>query len=380
VLQLAAARYVVPFPQYDFVTSCVQGGVSLLDVEAAAVCCSMTVEGGVLEQVVWSGSGNATAACVMSNKTVGGIDFRTASGAVTWSLKYTEGTKAGRCCFLNDTVVTCGHTASRERCVQLWDLRNSQSPAKTLTFGPSPSPLIPLIDNDSRLLFLVSRGDNMVRSYEMGATSSSITEVGTHTVSSSIRDAALLFKSGVNVMQCEVARVMCCVQAAVEPLSFVAPRKDVAKLSFQSDLFPPTPAPPGSASIAAWLGGADAPPPTLVSLDPTAPSAKPQGGKHGGKAAQSIAAVTAAPAVVPPALLSPGTAPPSSSLSAAEASSPAAATSSPSSSTSSPASVPFHSSRVAPAMAAEKADRPRSESTGGGAGQAKRTIHRCKLL
>ena len=135
--------------------------MSLLDVEAAAASRSMVVDAGIVDQVVWTSGGNATAACVFSNKTVGGIDFRTAgssgSGVVTWSVKYTEGTKAGRCCFLNETFVTSGHTASRERCVQLWDVRNTQSPAKTLTFGPSPSAMLPMVDVDSRLLFLASR-------------------------------------------------------------------------------------------------------------------------------------------------------------------------------------------------------------------------------
>jgi hypothetical protein len=335
-----------------------QGGVSLLDLEAAAVTRSMVVEGGVVDQVVWTGSADATAACVLSNKTVGGVDFRAGTGAVTWSLKYTDGAKAGRCCFLNETIVTCGHSAAKERCVQLWDVRNTQSPAKTLSFGPSPSPLLPLIDSDSRLLFLVSRGDNIVRSYEMTAAPAVVTEVGTHTVSSSIRDAAMIFKSGVNVMQCEVVRLVCCVQAALEPLSFVAPRKDVAKLSFQADLFPPTPGPPPVIPLAPWLSGTDAPPLPVMSLDPIAPSAKPSRGEHGGKA---TAAVAAAPAVsvdvsspvqqLPVPLSSP---PPSSSA--------------PSTAASAPVSVPYHSSRVAPAMAAEKLERPRSESLGGGAG------------
>jgi hypothetical protein len=332
-----------------------QGGVSLLDLEAATVSRSIVVEGGVVDQVVWTGCADATAACVLSNKTVGGVDFRTGSGAATWMLKYTDGSKTGRCCFLNDALVTCGHSASKERCVQIWDVRNLSSPAKTLTFGPSPSPLQPLIDPDSRLLFLVSRGDNMVRSYEMGAAASAVTEIGTHTVSSSIRDAAMIFKSGVNVMQCEVVRLVCCVQAALEPLSFVAPRKDVAKLSFQPDLFPPTPAPPPAMPLAPWLSGTDAPPLPVMSLDPMAPSAKPLRGQHGGKAA---AASVASADTASPAPQSPVPSSPSSSVS-----SPA-----PSAASSAPASVPYHSSRVAPAMAAEKSERPRSDSSGGGAG------------
>jgi hypothetical protein len=64
-----------------------QGGVSLLDVDASTVSRSFAMEGGTVDQIVWTGGGDATAACVLSNKTVCGVDFRAGSGAATWSLK-----------------------------------------------------------------------------------------------------------------------------------------------------------------------------------------------------------------------------------------------------------------------------------------------------
>ena len=80
-----------------------------------------------------------------------------------------------------------------------------------------------------------------------------------------IQGADMLPKRSLNVMKCEVARMLKLTGDSVEPLSFIVPRKSEA---FQEDIFPDTAAGIPSLTAAEWFSGKTAEP-KKVSLDPS---------------------------------------------------------------------------------------------------------------
>jgi hypothetical protein len=75
----------------------------------------------------------------------------------------------------------------------------------------------------------------------------------------------MLPKRALNVMDCEINRMLKLTANAVAPVSFSVPRK--SKVNFAVDLFPHTAGPVPALSGADWLSGATSDP-VLISLDP----------------------------------------------------------------------------------------------------------------
>ena len=97
-------------------------------------------------------------------------------------------------------------------------------------------------------------------------------------------------KRCVNVMGCEIARLLKLTSNSVEPLSFIVPRKSEM---FQPDIFPDCYAGTPAMDADEFFGGKDAPPPTM-SLDP---SKNGGGGGGGGKKATGLKKLKSASAL-----------------------------------------------------------------------------------
>ncbi|KAJ3289865.1 hypothetical protein HDU79_003715 [Rhizoclosmatium sp. JEL0117] len=173
---------------------------------------------------------------------------------------------------LDSLLLTTGTSKGRDRECALWDVRSLRDPLFVQKVDSAGGTLMPLFDEDSKLLFLAGRGESTIRTYEV--TSSAITQTPTAFMTSRpILAATLAPKPLLDVMDCEVARLMIVGSGSngsnvVFPVKVNVERKD--KSEFQTDLFPDTTELNASLSATQWLSGINGNI-VKVSLDPTKP-------------------------------------------------------------------------------------------------------------
>ncbi|KAJ2682835.1 hypothetical protein GGH99_004578, partial [Coemansia sp. RSA 1285] len=171
-------------------------------------------------------------------------------------------------------LITTGMTKMRERSAALWDQRNPLRPLASLTLQQSTKPLIPLLDEDTSLVYLAEKGDCTIRWADADPSSSApLTELGSVVLGQQIGGCALLPKHQLDVMSGEIARLYAVVGScgtgvggAVVPISHVAPRRTY--LDFHSDLFPDTRAPVPAQTCDQWMAHEAVCVPR-ISLDPS---------------------------------------------------------------------------------------------------------------
>ncbi|KAJ2515295.1 hypothetical protein H4217_005255 [Coemansia sp. RSA 1939] len=171
-------------------------------------------------------------------------------------------------------LITTGMTKMRERSAALWDQRNPLRPLASLTLQQSTKPLIPLLDEDTSLVYLAEKGDCTIRWADADPSSSApLTELGSVVLGQQISGCALLPKHQLDVMSGEIARLYAVVGScgtgvggAVVPISHVAPRRTY--LDFHSDLFPDTRAPVPAQTCDQWMAHEAVCVPR-ISLDPS---------------------------------------------------------------------------------------------------------------
>ncbi|KAJ3123411.1 Coronin-7 [Physocladia obscura] len=229
-----------------------------------------------LQSLAWSAQGSTLAATAKDN-IVRLFDPRAArsnsvDAAVLISQVHHAGVKPSKIVPLSDAsyFLSTGFSKSRDRELALWDVRNFKSPTFSLKVDSSTGLLIPLLDVDSGLLFLAGKGETTIRTFEV--TTSNITQTLTNFITSvPVISACLMHKLAVDVMDCEVARIMALATAGtsetIVPISATVMRKN--KIDFQEDLFPPTFSDIIVISAQEWLNRKDTPP-AKVSLNPRA--------------------------------------------------------------------------------------------------------------
>ena len=212
--------------------------------------------------------------------------------------------------------LTTGFSKSRERQFYIWDSANLTKPVKTSTIDSSTGVIIPLFDQDTNQLYLAGKGDTTVRVFEI--TDGDFT-VGTNVVSKGIqKGVARVPKSALNIMGCEINRVLRATDNEIIPCNFIVPRK--THHEFAADLFPLSASKTPALSADEWFSGSDKDP-VLSSLEP-------------GSSGTSISSQIRTDAEQPWASSSS-----TSSTSAASSTSPASARNNSTTSTSSPSSL-----------------------------------------
>ncbi len=179
-------------------------------------------------------------------------------------------------------------------------------------------------DPDAALVFIGVRSSQTISVYDVSATATAGAAVGangkinqtfvsgtTLTVGGNTRGFALLPKRGVDVLSCEIDRLLVNTGDTIVTVSAKAMRKVV---QFHQDLFPDTAGLTPSSDFNSWLGGNNSAP-NLVSLDPAASAS----GNGGGRVTASGSVATAAPSPSPSSSPSPS---PSSSSSSSSSLSP----------------------------------------------------------
>ncbi|KAI9364418.1 hypothetical protein DFJ73DRAFT_416385 [Zopfochytrium polystomum] len=200
------------------------------------------------------------------------FDPRSSTSNPLQSVSAHVGTKPTKILFLGDDplLLSVGFSKARDREFALWDIRSLASPIILEKLDSSPGVITPLYDPDTRLLLLSGKGDTIVRWFDVTQSTSTKLNPGPSPlfVSTSLTSVALVPKVALDVMSCEVVRLLATSSdgSSVIPISGTVPRKST--LEFHSDLFPDTAGDTPALTAGEWFAGANARA-TTVSLDPS---------------------------------------------------------------------------------------------------------------
>ncbi|XP_045676612.1 coronin-7 isoform X3 [Phyllostomus hastatus] len=211
--------------------------VKVWDVAKQQPLTELAAHGDLVQGAVWSRDG-ALVSTTCKDKQLRIFDPRTKPEA-SQSTQAHENSKDGRLAWTGtqEHLVSTGFNQMREREVKLWDTRHFSSALASLTLDTSPGPLMPLLDPDSGLLVLAGKGGSQLHCYEVAPQQLALSPVTQCLLESVLRGAALVPRRALDVMGCEVLRVLQLSDTAIMPISYHVPRKAV---EFYEDLFPDT--------------------------------------------------------------------------------------------------------------------------------------------
>ncbi|XP_067089759.1 coronin-7-like [Osmerus mordax] len=98
--------------------------------------------------------------------------------------------------------------------------------------------LMPLYDPDSGLLIVSAKGDSVVDCFEVSASEPFLSQVSHCLTDAPTRGIAMVPKLALDVMSCEVVRVLQLTDSFIVPISYHVPRKSGQE--FHADLYPDT--------------------------------------------------------------------------------------------------------------------------------------------
>jgi len=240
--------------------------VKLWDIERGQELNSLNdVHDQLIQDLVWDYTGTIYATS-SKDKNVRFVDARSAQVTNTMTLAH-EGAKSIKMTFLGnmDKLVTVGFTRQSQRQFKVWDQRNTSTEVKRVDVDQAAGVIMPFYDEDTCLLYLAGKGDGNVRFYEMVGSDPYCFPISEHRSSVSAKGMAFVPRRGLNVMECEAARLLKLTSNSVEPLSFHVPRKSE---SFQEDIYPDTASSEAAHSAEEWMGGS-VKAPLKMSLNPS---------------------------------------------------------------------------------------------------------------
>ena len=242
--------------------------IEVMDVQAQKSIWSTDAHLQDVHSFAWGWDGK-TAVTTSKDKIVRLFDSRTGSisdstvGHGSW--RPSIAAWAGRV----DYFYTTGVGSDRSREIKVWDIRNMKKGALvTHRIDSGSSVLIPKVDVDTGLLYVTSRGDTGFRILEWKAGGSKIKEIKHCRLNGDpVLDVCLLPKSSLDVVGCEMARLLRLTQGSIDPVRVELPRKDKSKID--TEIYMDTDARVASMDVASFLAAAtgdDVSAPTLVSV------------------------------------------------------------------------------------------------------------------
>lgn len=237
--------------------------IRVWDIEVGAEKLSVNLGGESPHSISWNYDGSAFA-FTSKEKKISIVDPR--ANSILQQGEGHQGVKPSRVIWLGDLqrLATTGFSKTRERQLGAWDVRNLKTSLAMTNIDTSTGVLVPLYDNDAKLLFLAGKGDTTIHYYEVtGDKAPYFKQLGSFVSDVQQRDAVILPKLGVDVWETEVVRIFKATPNSIVPVRFTVPRK--SKREFAADLFPDTPGKAGVSS-SEWFGGATKPP-VLVTLN-----------------------------------------------------------------------------------------------------------------
>jgi len=240
--------------------------VKLWDVgRASEIASADGIHEQLIEDIVWDYTGKHYAtAC--KDKNVRIMDARTSAVADTITAAH-EGAKSMKLVYAGkqDFLISVGFTKQSQRQFKIWDPRNTSKEVEKVDIDQAAGVMMPFFDVDTNMLYLAGKGDGNVRYYEICSSKPHAFPLNDFRTSQSAKGMCMVPKRGLNIMGCEITRMLKLTTNSVAPLSFFVPRKSD---SFQDDIYPDTAACTAAQTSDEWLGGADKSP-VLMSLNPS---------------------------------------------------------------------------------------------------------------
>lgn len=171
------------------------------------------------------------------------------------SAKSLQSNKDSRILWAKDAfLLTTGFDMMRSREVRLWDSRNLSSSLSFVSLGTANGTVIPLFDDDTGLLILAGMGDTVIDCFEVSTSEPFLTQVSHCLTDVSTRGVAMVPKLELDVMSCEVMRVLQLTDNCIVPISYQVPRKNSGH-EFHADLYPDTVGTTAAMSADEWWQG-----------------------------------------------------------------------------------------------------------------------------
>uniref|UniRef100_A0A8B9TY61 Coronin n=1 Tax=Anas platyrhynchos TaxID=8839 RepID=A0A8B9TY61_ANAPL len=231
--------------------------VTVWDVGQQQPLAALEPHGDQLQSLAWKRDGRILGTSCKPHVKPHGAGGGNADGRVSCALQSVPGhenNKDSRLLWMgaSDCLISVGFSQMREREVKLWDTRKFSGATFTLTLDTSPGAMIPLFDADTGLLVLGGK----VRSHGTGGsgvlpapplTPQPLPSPPPHGCP---RGLAAVPRLALDVMACEVLRVLQLTDTFLVPVSYIVPRKE-----FHEDLFPDCAGVLPATDAQAWWAG-----------------------------------------------------------------------------------------------------------------------------
>ncbi|KAM4632369.1 coronin-7-like isoform 1-T1 [Discoglossus pictus] len=236
------------------------------DISREATLTALDAHGDLVQSVCWSRDG-VLVATSCRDKRLRIFDVRKSPGA-SQDAQGHDNNKDSRVLWTNSNnhLLTSGFNQVRERELLLWDLRNFSRPVTSFSLDASTGLLIPLYDVDTGLIILAAQGQGSVYCMEVNTETPVLTQISQCITEEQSRGLALVPKPCLDVMSCELLRLLQLTDKFIIPISYTVPRKSVQE--FQKDLFPDTNGCTAALTAQSWWDG-DNKQVQKVSLDPS---------------------------------------------------------------------------------------------------------------
>jgi WD40 repeat protein len=185
------------------------------------------------------------------DKLVRGVDPRHKSHH--FEFRAHEGAKPSKLTWIDEhTLITCGFSATADRQIAVWDLKNHSQPIKLINLDQGSGVLYPFYDPDTTCLFVGGKGDGTIRFYEVTRENEYMYFLGTFQSNVPCRGVSFIPKHAVDTNVCEIMRAVKLTNNTVDQISFRVPRKSEA---FQDDIYPDCLANSPAMTAEQWLEG-----------------------------------------------------------------------------------------------------------------------------
>lgn len=150
-----------------------------------------------------------------------------------------QGTKGARAVWLTslDKIFSVGFTKLAERHFMILDPRKFDAPLCNTQIDVSSGIIMPFFDEDNNIIYLAGKGDGNIRFYELVPDAPYAHFISAYKSTSPQRGMGMVPKYALDVMNCEVARLLKLESTQIVPIMMQVPRKAT---NFQSDIFPDT--------------------------------------------------------------------------------------------------------------------------------------------
>jgi len=225
--------------------------------DVAKASCITTFKPGKeqLLDLTWNQNGDLLV-YPMKDKKLHCFDVR--ANSETFVVPSHMGLRGSRAVFYDklNMIATTGFTSSSQRQIMVRDFRNPEKPLAAREVDSNNGILAPFIDQDLGVLSCFSRGDAIIRFYDLQSEENPLVELNSYQCKEAVRAFALAPKYCVDTSVCEIDRFYIISQAkTLQAAQLIVPRKNAE--IFQDDIYPETNQPVPAVELDAWRGGAN---------------------------------------------------------------------------------------------------------------------------